>query len=185
MNKEKPQAENPQANGAPTPAPFDQQMMSPSVDEICPALIKAQQSFKTVGKSKTVNLGGSRGYKYAPLESLIEEALPKLNANGLSLSQIIWPDPKTGADKLWSILLHTSGQFIASQYPLNLKEGANAHAIGSAITYARKYTFAPQIGLAVQDEDDDGNATLTNNQPKQKPQTVARPRADRRYVGQE
>jgi hypothetical protein len=160
-------------------------MLSPRVDKICPALIKAQQNIKTITKTKTVALGGSRGYKYAPLENLIEEALPKLNANDIALTQIIWPDAQ-GRDKLWSILLHTSGQWIASQYPLNLKDGANAHAIGSAITYARKYTLGPQAGLAVQDEDDDaGQAVAQKEQRRQANHQPQTPRPDSRYVGQE
>lgn len=153
----------------------DVQMMSPKVDKIVAALIKVQLSLNPVPKTKRVTISQSQSYSYASLEACFAEALPKLNANGIALTQTLWPD-ETGGTKLWSLLLHTSGQWIASQHPIK-PEGRNAfHAIASAITYARRYTFCPQVGLATEEDDDAGAAIAAS------PNTVAQPRPDKRYA---
>jgi len=52
-------------------------------------------------------------------------------------------------------LLHTSGQWIASEHPLPMS--GRPQEIGSALTYARRYSLSALIGIAA-DEDDDANA---------------------------
>ena len=166
-------AEIEQAQRAEWKPSAETRMTSAKVDKIVPALIKVQQSIKTVTKTKVAHK-----YKYADLADCFDEALPKLNENGTALTQVLWPD-KTGATKLWSLLLHTSGQWIASQHPLEPKDKTDAHAVASAITYARRYTFCAQVGITVAGEDDDAGAAMAA-----KPQTVAQPRPDKRYANQ-
>jgi hypothetical protein len=56
--------------------------------------------------------------------------------------------------------LHTSGQWIASEHPLPLS--GRPQEIGSALTYARRYSLSALIGIAA-DEDDDANAAQKKN----------------------
>jgi hypothetical protein len=172
MEKEQ-QAEN---GSTKTPPPVASLMMSPKVDKIAPALIKVQEAINPITKNKTAAISQTRRYHYADLTSCLEEALPKLNANGICLTQTLWPDAN-GATKLWSILLHTSGQWIASQHPLIAKDTTSMQDIGSAETYARRYSICAQVGLAL--EDDDAAAA---SKPTQ--QSIAKPRADSRYANQ-
>jgi hypothetical protein len=51
-------------------------------------------------------------------------------------------------------LAHSSGQFIESTYPLPIVD--RPHIMGSAITYARRYSWAAICGIAAE-EDEDGN----------------------------
>jgi hypothetical protein len=56
---------------------------------------------------------------------------------------------------LRTMLLHTSGQYIVSEYPLPMT--GRPQEMGSAQTYARRYSLAALVCNA-SDEDDDGNA---------------------------
>ena len=87
--------------------------------------------------------------KYANLAAVFDAARKPLSANGLAIVQTL------GDGVLHTRLLHTSGQWIASEHPLPMT-GARRR-IGSALTYARRYSLSALIGIAA-DEDDDGNA---------------------------
>jgi hypothetical protein len=54
-------------------------------------------------------------------------------------------------------LLHTSGQWMASSYPLPRQAGAQE--MGSFITYARRYSLCAILGIAGEDDNDGESAT--------------------------
>lgn len=87
--------------------------------------------------------------KYADLAAVFDAARKPLSANGLAIVQTI------GDGVLHTRLLHTSGQWIASEHPLPMS--GRPQEIGSALTYARRYSLSALIGIAA-DEDDDANA---------------------------
>jgi hypothetical protein len=87
--------------------------------------------------------------KYADLAAIWDAARKPLSANGLSVAQTI------GEGVLHTRLLHTSGQWIASEHPLPMS--GRPQEIGSALTYARRYSLSALIGIAA-DEDDDATA---------------------------
>jgi hypothetical protein len=68
------------------------------------------------------------------------------------------------------MLIHSSGEYVTSTYPLVIKDLNNPQSIGSVVTYARRYTLAAIAGVA--QVDDDGEAALGRtheklpNQPK-------------------
>ena len=84
--------------------------------------------------------------KYADLAAIFDAARKPLSANGLAIVQTI------GDGVLHTRLLHTSGQWIASEHPLPMS--GRPQEIGSALTYARRYSLSALIGIAA-DEDDD------------------------------
>lgn len=92
--------------------------------------------------------------KYADLAAIFDAARKPLSANGLAIVQTI------GDNILHTRLLHTSGQWIASEHPLPMS--GRPQEIGSALTYARRYSLSALIGIAA-DEDDDGNAISRKN----------------------
>ena len=87
--------------------------------------------------------------KYADLAAIFDAARKPLSANGLAIVQTI------GDGVLHTRLLHTSGQWIASVHPLPMS--GRPQEIGSALTYARRYSLSALIGIAA-DEDDNANA---------------------------
>jgi hypothetical protein len=91
--------------------------------------------------------------KYATLASIRDATVPHLAKYGLSIHQIT----KLNGDGmvLATRLGHSSGQWIESVYPL--PNSNKPHEMGSAITYARRYSWAAICGVAAE-EDDDANA---------------------------
>lgn len=90
--------------------------------------------------------------KYADLAALREASLPALNSNGLAVVQFTSVD-EVGNLYLHTRLAHVSGEFIEGRYPLPVALD-KPQAMGSALTYARRYGWGTIIGLASEDDDD-------------------------------
>jgi hypothetical protein len=144
---------------------------STEIDKLAEALAKAQHEMKAPTKNKTARIatkaGGAYTYKYSDLADTIEAAKP-LSANGLSCSQIINMAPTL---HLEAVLMHSSGQWISSVYPLT--HSGTPQEFGSQLTYARRYLISCLLGIAA-DEDDDG-AGASNNGNKGKTERQAPP----------
>jgi ERF superfamily len=121
-------------------------MTSEQVNELAAALAKAQGAMSSAAMNKVNPHFKS---KYADLASVFDAARKPLSDNGLAVTQTI-----DGPD-LVTRLLHTSGQWLESKYPLPVT--ARPQEMGSALTYARRYSLSAIIGIAA-DEDDDANA---------------------------
>lgn len=94
--------------------------------------------------------------KYADLVQVNRVVLARLNALG-----VIWKTKPTLLDDgkfvLEYELLHVaSGESDGGRWPLKLSD--NPQQMGSAVTYARRYSLLAITGVAAEDEDDDGNA---------------------------
>lgn len=99
---------------------------------------------------------GSYSYKYADLAAVSAAVLPLLGRNGLAFTA--WPTMNDqGKFVLRYELLHKSGQSKAGEYPIG---GGNAQAVGSAITYARRYALCAVTGIAPKDDDDAAAAVV-------------------------
>ncbi len=85
----------------------------------------------------------------------MNSAKPVLAKHGLSISQS--PNLVDGQFVLTTILMHESGEHIASNQPI-FSAKQDAQSMGSAITYARRYAYGAVLGMASGDYDDDGNA---------------------------
>jgi hypothetical protein len=124
---------------------------SPAIDKLAQALNKAQGALEGAEKN-------AKGHKheYADLTEVWRVARPVLAKNGLAILQIF--DRTETGTVLITILTHESGQFIESRLPLMAV--TDYHALGSAITYSRRYSLAALIGIAPAGEDDDGAAAM-------------------------
>lgn len=125
---------------------------SDKVDQIAMALCEAQGSFAAASKDSSAPIG--KGYQYASLDSLIQATRPALSKHKLAFMQNFVDGPTAGTKVLESVLLHVSGQFIASTYRIDVAS-TKPHDIGSHITYARRYSMSAMLGI-VCDEDDCG-----------------------------
>jgi hypothetical protein len=135
-------------------------MQSPEINELASALVSAQAEFSAVPKGSTNPFFKS---KYAGLPEVVSHTAPVLAKHGLAVSQFI-THAEDGTDSLLTYLLHKSGQFIAYSMILHLPK-SDPQGQGSAVTYARRYSYMSVLGL-VADEDDDGNKA---SQPKSAP----------------
>lgn len=138
---------------------------SASIVNLSAALVKASQVFETAKMTSTNPFFRS---KYADLGSVKDAAAAGLKANELTVSQ--FPDNLDGRPALTTMLIHSSGEWIAATYPLIVSQkDENAQGFGSATTYARRYGLSAVLGI-IADEDDDGNAA---SKPPAKPAPAA------------
>jgi hypothetical protein len=136
---------------------------SEAINELVTALAKAQGKMKPAVFNKVNPHFKNR---YADFTAIMDACRLPLSENGLSVMQYC----ETIGDKLTlvTMLAHTSGQWIKSQFPLNPIQ-QTSQAIGSAMTYGKRYCLSSMLGI-VSEEDDDGEAashgdkTLTSDQ---------------------
>lgn len=120
------------------------------VGKVASALAKAQGDFPVVPKNKTNPHFRS---SFAGLDDLMKAVSPALAANGLAITHLTGEDGDDG----WVMrtrLYHESGEYLESALPI---KGATPQAMGSEITYMRRYTLGCVLGV-VSDDDDDGEA---------------------------
>lgn len=132
---------------------------SESIKNIAESLVTFSHHVGAITKDATNPFFKS---KYATLGNILESIKEPLLQAGLIFTQ--HPD---GEDSLTTILIDVdSGEFLQSTY--NIKPAKNdPQALGSAITYARRYALSAILGLNC-DADDDGNSAT----PKPVKQTV-------------
>jgi hypothetical protein len=137
------------------PGPVESRVrQTPEASDLMMAFARAQMDFPTIQKNKTANVVSQKGtysYKYADLADAQTAINPVLKKHGLAFMTI----PTRGV--LVGRLIHEStGQWIEgdlSIVPPDTRGGVQA--LGSALTYERRYLFAAMLGLVL-DEDDDG-----------------------------
>jgi hypothetical protein len=100
--------------------------------------------------------------KYADLASVMDAIRIPFSKNELAVTQLV--DEKDGKHFLITMLIHSSGEYVTSTYPLVIKDLNNPQSIGSVVTYARRYTLAAIAGVA--QVDDDGEAALGRTHEK-------------------
>jgi hypothetical protein len=133
-------------------------MQSNEINELAQALVSAQAEFSAVPKGSVNPFFKS---KYAALPDVVASASPVLAKHGLAISQHV-ATGMNGTDILVTYLIHTSGQYIAHDMTLHMVKD-DPQAQGSAITYARRYSYMSALGL-VADEDDDANGATKARQ---------------------
>ena len=125
-------------------------LFSPNLSTLIPALVAAQTAFgKAVKDARNDHFGSA----YTTLASALDAVLPALNTHGLAVAQQTHVGD-TGVVMLRTTVLHVSGEWIASEYPIQPTK-PDPQGYGSALTYARRYALMALVGIAP--EDDDGN----------------------------
>ena len=147
---------------------------SETIGALAAALAKAQGSLNAALKdSKNPHLKN----KYADLASIWNAAREPLAANELAVIQTT-DDSGDGGQYLVTTLAHSSGEWIKGYLRIST-EGANKgvnlnQALGSSISYMRRYALAAIVGV-IQD-DDDGNASSGNGNTQQRQQAPPPPK---------
>ena len=136
---------------------------SETLGELGKALAEAQSEFPTIPKTKTVEVrthdGKSYKYSYADLADILKVIVPITSKHGLSVVQI--PIVSNRGNTLITRLLHSSGEWIESELPLR-QQRDGAQALGSALTYMRRYALSSMLNIAT-DVDDDGQIADTDH----------------------
>src|SRR5215813_2785883 len=132
---------------------------SETVAALATALAKAQAALVNPEKSlvATIRTGrpgeAERSFRYAPLASGLDIVRKTLGQHEIATVQTTAIDPATGMVNLTTILAHSSGEWIASDWPVcPVAETANPHRMGAALTYARRYALFTLVGIAGEDD---------------------------------
>lgn len=120
--------------------------------------------------------------RYSDLVAVMEALREPMQKNGLCVVQTTFME--NDRFFLKTKIFHISGQWISSDYPLKpLKD--DPQSMGSAITYARRYSLAAMTGL-VQVDDDGNEASKTKKERfKEDPKENKTPRMITRMITKE
>lgn len=135
---------------------------SAELDKFAQALCKAQSEITDPEHNQVVDFtyGGKRtNYTYADLKQLLKVARPVLSKHGLCIVQA--PVTRNGKIFLWTMLIHSSGQWVRGLFGLDHGSGKPQEQ-GGIITYDRRYALAPMLGVS--SETDTDGATLSGKE---------------------
>lgn len=113
---------------------------------------------------------GSRTYKYLNLATLLKNIKPIFEKNGLALTQKVTFDG-TGDGRqilgtIETIIFDDTDRMTVCEYPFFVT--GDPQQVGSAITYARRYSLTTVLGI-FPDKDDDGNYARQQYETADKP----------------
>jgi hypothetical protein len=135
------------------------QRSTPSIAALATALAKAQIELANPEKSLTGTIepqdgkGSARQFRYAPLSSGLEIVRKTLGQHEIATVQTTAIDQVAGIVNLTTMLVHSSGEWIASDWPVcPMAETEQPHRMGAALTYARRYALFTLVGIAGEDD---------------------------------
>ena len=135
------------------------QRSSESIACLAAALAKAQAELTNPEKSlvATIRPNGpgeaERSFRYAPLSSGLDIVRKTLGQHEIATVQTTAIDQTAGIVNLTTVLAHSSGEWISSDWPVcAISETATPHRMGAALTYARRYALFTLVGIAGEDD---------------------------------
>jgi hypothetical protein len=141
---------------------------SEQIGAIAAALARAQAELTNPEKSLTAIIRspfpreGDRTFRYASLASGLDIVRKTLSQQEIATVQTTRIDPDTGNIHLTTLLAHSSGEWISSDWPVcPAKDTEAPHRMGAALTYARRYALFSAVGIAGEDDMDAPDVTAT------------------------
>ncbi|WP_298872726.1 ERF family protein [uncultured Bradyrhizobium sp.] len=145
---------------------------SERIGAIAAALAKAQTDLANPEKTQSAVIRSpfpreeTRAFSYASLASGLEIVRKALGRQEIAILQTTRSDLDTGQIQLTTLLAHSSGEWIASEWPVcSSKEVEAPHRSGAALTYARRYALFAMVGIAGEDDlDAPSGAQISGNE---------------------
>jgi hypothetical protein len=132
---------------------------SDSIGAIAAALAKAQRELTNPGKSLIATIRAAfpretdRTFRYASLASGLDIVRKTLGEQEIATIQTTMIDENAGQIRLTTLLAHSSGEWISSDWPICPSTEITApHRMGAALTYARRYALFALVGIAGEDD---------------------------------
>jgi hypothetical protein len=131
---------------------------SESVAAIATALAKAQLELTNPEKAMVGTVYNNRSdspqsFRYASLSSGLDIVRKTLGGQQIAVAQTTNIDRAVGMVNLTTVLLHTSGEWISSDWPVcRTSEISAPRRMGAALTYARRYALFTMVGIAGEDD---------------------------------
>ena len=135
------------------------QRSSDSIGAIACALAKAQSELTNPEKSLVATIRspfpreGDKTFRYASLSSGLDIVRKALGKHEIAIVQTTDIDREAGLVRLTTVLAHSSGEWVSSDWPVcAIGEIAAPHKMGAALTYARRYALFTLAGIAGEDD---------------------------------
>jgi hypothetical protein len=132
---------------------------SDTIATIAAALAKAQVELTNPEKSLTATIRSpfpreaDRTFRYAPLSSGLDIVRKCLGRHEIATIQATGIDKEAGLLRLTTVLAHSSGEWISSEWPVcQISDIASVQRMGAALTYARRYALFTLVGIAGEDD---------------------------------
>jgi hypothetical protein len=132
---------------------------SDTIATIAAALAKAQLELTNPEKLLVAKIRSpfpreaDRTFRYAPLSSGLDIIRKSLGRHEIATLQSTEIDKEAGLVRLTTILAHSSGEWVSSEWPVCLiSDMASAQRMGAALTYARRYALFTLVGIAGEDD---------------------------------
>lgn len=132
---------------------------SETIGAIAGALAKAQTELSNPEKSLTATLPAvfprevDRTFRYASLSSGLEIVRKCLGQHEIATVQTTAINQEAGLIQLTTVLAHSSGEWMSSDWPVcPVSETGAPHRMGAALTYARRYALFTLVGIAGEDD---------------------------------
>ena len=155
-------------------------MQSDEINELAAALAAAQAHFPVILKLEKAEIRGAKGdrsYRYADLGAVLDGIRAHLSIAGLAYTQPLLEDE--GGLVLRTMLIHSSGQWLASELRIPTQDLIGPQALGSYLAYARRYSIQGLTGVPIQDDDGAAaqvQAQAAQRQTRQQPHGFAAPK---------
>jgi ribosomal protein L44E len=160
---------------------------SDAIGNISGALAKAQAELTNPEKSLVATIRSpfpreaDRTFRYAPLSSGLDIVRKSLGRHEIATIQSTEIDKEAGLLRLTTILAHSSGEWISSEWPVCLiADIASAQRMGAALTYARRYALFTLVGIAGEDDLDAPDLDAVPNPAAELPQSNGQATATQR-----
>jgi hypothetical protein len=135
------------------------QRSSETIGTIAAALAKAQAQLVNPEKSSVATIRSDttgrseRSFRYAPLSAGLDIVRKPLSQHEIATVQTTSIDEAVGIVRLSTVLVHASGEWIVSDWPVcAISETATPRRMGAALTYARRYALFTLVGIAGEDD---------------------------------
>ena len=132
---------------------------SQTIGAIAAALAKSQGELTNPEKSLVATIRGNhpresdRTFHYAGLSSGLDIVRKALGRHEIATMQTTAIDPEAGLIRLTTVLAHSSGEWVSSDWPVcPVSETSAPHRMGAALTYARRYALFTLVGIAGEDD---------------------------------
>jgi len=146
---------------------------SQSIAALASALAKAQTVLANPEKTMTATIrddrrgeGTERIFRYATLASGLDLVRKALGQHEIAVMQTTAMDEPTRTVRLNTVLAHSSGEWIASDWPVcPMSDMASPQRMGAALTYARRYGLFTLVGITGEDDLDAPDLNVANSGP--------------------
>jgi hypothetical protein len=144
------------------------QRTSESIGALAAALAKAQIELANPEKSMVATIeaddrrAANQIFRYAPLSSGLDIVRKTLGRHEIATVQATAVDQTGEFVNLTTLLAHSSGEWISSDWPVcPLDEMVRPKHMGAALTYARRYALFALVGIAGEDDLDAPDLNVT------------------------